>query len=680
MSQAKPLPDGMPSLPQILLQILAAIQDDQVDPPTLGEIILQDPAMTARLIAVSNSAHFARSGGCHSIVRAIMVLGQRTVKNIVMTAAMQQVFDELGRRHRRYLKDIWRSTLITASLAQVLATLTRYPRPEEAYLCGLMVNLGRLARLAQDNTRYPDMLDTTEDDQDLLRREISAYGGSHCDEAARLMEHWGLSSLLSDAVRYHQAEVARVRDAHHLVKLLNLAYALGHGDHVSEVALEAADSLFGLNEGLSTELRLGVQEDTRRLAAALEIEFEDKDRVVSDLRAERRLAQCLSDVTELEKVQGELTSAGDFEQRCLVLRKVLFLTLGVEHSLLFLTDANCLVSAWHAPSEAPAFMLPLERGRSAVIDALLDARLQVLSLSGGEDLPVVDRQLFGLCRARVLWVLPLAGKGCRSGVLILGLSEELAARLEARRDFVMTLAREIAQALGRQRQPDVDSMPDLERRISETLHEAGNPLAIIQNYLAMLRVKLGETHEARKDLDLIRDEIERVGRILLRLREAPAAGETEGLLLDELVGQVAEIFRGSLCQTRDIRLSLSLSAGSTGTLGHADYLRQVLTNLLKNATEALDRGGEIHVATRAPVNLNGCRHVELTVQDNGPGIPEAIQAQLFSPVASTKGEGHAGLGLSITRGLIDRMGGNIVCASGPEGTRFQILFPFGGQG
>lgn len=682
MAQENLLMETMPSLPQVLLNILDAIQDEQADLRSLGEIILQDPAMTARLVAVANSAHYARAGGCHSLDRAVMILGQRTVKNVVMTAAMKQVFDEFGRRHRRFLKESWRGTLVTAALAQALAALTRYPRPEEAYLCGLLVNLGRLARLTLDEARYPALLEAAENDQDLIRREQATYGGSHCELAAGLMEQWGLSPLLADAVRYHLEPALQVRDAHHLVKLVNLAHGLGAGENLRDGALEAADILFGLNEGLSTELRAGVQGDVRRLAAALEIDLDGQDRTMSDRHAERRLGECLSDLGQLDRVQAELSRVRDVRHGCQAVQKVLFMTLGVEHSLLFLMDARQgLMSAWMDPADDAAFVLPLERGRSAVIDTSLDRRPRVLSRSEEESLPVVDRQLFRACHADLLWLLPLVG-GDRNvvGVLVLGVPGAQSARLEGRRGFVLALAGEIARLLADDLQPPGVDGSDLQKHVHEIIHEAGNPLTIIQNYLAMLRIKLGETHELQQDLDLIREEIDRVGRILLRMKDVPAPGRAEDLPLDPLVQQVAEIFRNSLCQTRGIRLSLSLAAGEAGTLGHADHLRQILTNLLKNAIEALGEGGEILLGTRAPVNLNGCPYAELTVQDDGPGIPDSIQSRLFSPVTSTKGEGHSGLGLSITRRLIDEMGGSIVCASGTQGTRFQILFPLDGQG
>jgi signal transduction histidine kinase len=106
-------------------------------------------------------------------------------------------------------------------------------------------------------------------------------------------------------------------------------------------------------------------------------------------------------------------------------------------------------------------------------------------------------------------------------------------------------------------------------------------------------------------------------------------------------------------------------------------LKQVLLNLMKNAAEAMaTQGGELMVATTGVTKDNGQHSVQISVSDNGPGIPEAILARLFRPVTSTKGDGHAGLGLSIVHELVTGMGGSISAKSNADtGTCFEILLP-----
>jgi signal transduction histidine kinase len=100
-----------------------------------------------------------------------------------------------------------------------------------------------------------------------------------------------------------------------------------------------------------------------------------------------------------------------------------------------------------------------------------------------------------------------------------------------------------------------------------------------------------------------------------------------------------------------------------------------LTNLIKNSIEALPPGGVITLGTESGMIVDGRSFASITIEDNGPGIPEPVMRRLFSPVTSTKGAGHSGLGLSITKKLIDEIRGSILCKSNKYGTRFQLLIP-----
>jgi nitrogen-specific signal transduction histidine kinase len=195
----------------------------------------------------------------------------------------------------------------------------------------------------------------------------------------------------------------------------------------------------------------------------------------------------------------------------------------------------------------------------------------------------------------------------------------------------------------------------------------------------MLRIKLGDEHTAQIELAAIREEIDRVGRILLRMREPPDESGQGARSLNHEVRQVTDIFAASVGAARNIVLEVDLSPADPPLVQPSDHVRQILTNLLKNAAEALGQGGRIIVATRDPVSVSGRRYSELTVQDDGPGLPQSVMDQLFSPVQSTKGEGHSGLGLSIVKRLADDMGALILCSTSPSGTRFQLLLPHADQ-
>jgi signal transduction histidine kinase len=254
-------------------------------------------------------------------------------------------------------------------------------------------------------------------------------------------------------------------------------------------------------------------------------------------------------------------------------------------------------------------------------------------------------------------------------------------QLAGRGSLLAAMGREIARALGGATK-SLASTGDgeaLERRVREIVHEAGNPLSIIQNYLAMLRIKLGQEHDAQGEIEVIRQEIERVGRILMRMRNAPRDADGSVASLNREVRQITDIFAASVCSARRINLQVQLTPADPMLAGSPDHLRQILTNLLKNATEAVQENGTISVTTRDPVRVGGGHYTEITVQDDGPGLPPAVMQKLFSPVQSTKGAGHSGLGLSIVKRLVDELDGIILCSSGSDGTRFQVLLPRAGS-
>lgn len=677
MVQARRAADELPILPQVLASILDALQDDGADLQNLSTIILQDIGITAKIIAVANSSVYYRGRHCASLERAVLNLGLSTVKTVAITAAVQQVFGQFSQRRQGFLKGIWRKALTTATLAQALAALTRYPRPEEAYLAGLLVDIGRLARLTADEPGYWRLLEEATNDRDLVVAETAALGSDHCTVAANLMEDWGLSPFLVDAVRYHLEPGRAIRDAHHLVKLVNLAYALASRETVPDPTLETADMLFGLNEGLTRELRGRVQDDVTQLAQSLQIDISLDGVDDLDRGARQTLGERLQDLQQLEHLKREMTALEQPKLQQVAVQRLLFLTFGVEETLLFLTDDDeAHACAWIEDEVDPVFMLRLERGRSLVTDSLLDRTSIQATAAELDTLSVADRQILSLCKAEALWIQPLMDGERALGALVLGLATDQLARMRQRSAFVQALGNQVTNTLiPKQTAPVSVEQAGLERHIREMVHEASNPLSIIQNYLSMLRIKLGEEHTAQIELAAIREEIDRVGRILLRMREPQKESGQGPKSLNDEVRQVTDIFGASVGAARNIVLEVDFSPADPPLVQPSDHIRQILTNLLQNAAEALDHGGRISVATRDPVSVSGRGYSELTVQDDGPGLPQSVLDKLFSPVQSTKGKEHSGLGLSIVKRLVDDMGALILCSTSPAGTRFQLLLP-----
>ncbi|SIR17210.1 two-component system, NtrC family, C4-dicarboxylate transport sensor histidine kinase DctB [Rhizobium sp. RU20A] len=200
-------------------------------------------------------------------------------------------------------------------------------------------------------------------------------------------------------------------------------------------------------------------------------------------------------------------------------------------------------------------------------------------------------------------------------------------------------------------------------------HEINQPVATIRAYADNARTFLdrGQQGQATENLQAIAGLTERIGTITEDLKSLARKGRgaTEAVAIDTVLDG-AVLLLGSRFSGRLDAIDIALPRPAPQVMGNRIRLEQVFINLLQNAMEALDGapGGHVRV-TAEPV---GSR-VIVRVADNGPGLPEAIHAQLFSPFNTSKERG-LGLGLVITKEILADFGATIAVESSPAGTTF----------
>src|SRR5690606_7516914 len=259
-------PSHLPSLPQVLAHILDAVFNEEMDFQQLAEILHQDPAITARVLTIANSTTHAPTHRCHTVERALLVLGLDMVKTIVITAATRQFFNSFGRHHQGFLKAFWQRSLTMASLAQRLARLIGYRNPDQAYLGGLLADLGQLILLQHYGQAYLDCYFGARGDDQLLAAEQAAFSTTHSAVGAALVNRWQIDPILADALAQHHDDVRRITAAPVLVKLVNLASRLS----LPQQGVQHAGQLLGLNEELVENIRTEAWQQVRQLAQVLD--------------------------------------------------------------------------------------------------------------------------------------------------------------------------------------------------------------------------------------------------------------------------------------------------------------------------------------------------------------------------------------------------------------------------
>jgi signal transduction histidine kinase len=211
-----------------------------------------------------------------------------------------------------------------------------------------------------------------------------------------------------------------------------------------------------------------------------------------------------------------------------------------------------------------------------------------------------------------------------------------------------------------------EKLAGIGRLAAGVAHEINNPLGVILGYAKLLQRRADGA--LAEDLRVVEEEALRAKEIVSGLldlsRSLPASLERVDLraLVDEVVSRL-----------RDARLLEGVAVtveGQASAPAHPEKLRQVLVNLVRNAAEAAGRGGRVAVrlATRGAI-------AELSVEDSGPGLPEAVRARLFEPFFTTRPRG-TGLGLAVSRAIARAHGGELEAAP-PDGrgARFVLTLP-----
>ncbi len=687
----------LPSLPDTLLCSLEICARDNTPLSEVAYAIRLDVALAARVM----DAAFGPAGKRHRFplfVHVLESLGHDAIKTLVVSAAVQQVFQPPNAARLEELQQFHRHSLRCAFYAEAIAEKAAYPVPDEAYFTGLLHDLGKLSLTASRTADYHQITNLSGSDAELLVLEQERLGFTNVQEAERLMRRWSVNSFMADAVHYQHDPISRVATAHALVKILHLAHAMIEAREVTSAALvEHAQAFFNLKAEDLADIEHKATAQLREALQFLDLPFEaiqpadSADEIAVQNHKTARLANAVRDLTVLATLSSSTSGYHDPSLLNKTLRQYLHIELGYENAIFFVHDVahKCLrgVAGMDQPDIISEITIPLEGASSLLKHSVkLNRPLHTFGMGDGFGQSILDEQIARLLNHEGFLALPMVSRGDMLGAFAVGLSHGELPQLDAKMRRMALFANEAAAALhyslkqsGTMSFASTDHNTVAQSRVRKVMHEVNNPLGIIKNYIKILRMKMPKNDPSQFGLEVINEEIDRVANIVHGLGEpGPAAAQTiDNVNVNHVIIDLMQITHEPLFTGDKIRLRTDLDHSIREVACDRNQLKQVLLNLMKNAAEAMAaQGGELIVATKNILEENGLHRVQISVQDNGPGIPDGVLARLFKPVTSTKGDGHAGLGLSIVHELVVAMGGQIkVVSDAHAGTRFDIVLP-----
>ena len=689
----------LPSIPHALLKLLEIIPDPDVDFSQISQIIQSDPALTTRIMSVANSGAYYQWNEYKDFHRLVVALGLKQVKTITINSAVQQFFSRFNLDDKGFLTSFWKSSLSAASIAGNLAQLTGYSNKDEAYIAGLLHKMGELVCLSYDFEEYVKRLNElqannhtgtlAELDQQRTAMEQELTGSSIPEIGAWIIQQFDQKTLLSDAILYQREPAKNLAGTPHLIKIINITHKLAEPFKNRDLVFNEVMDVFDLNHAVLEELLEKSQAEVQKAARSMKININspadlqsDNENIQVKLAENVRTIALSSSLQEIENFHSEIERI----ERVILNLNVLF---GLSNTIFLKYDAQSdSLNGLHGTNIddklLAEFRIPLTAEQTLPVRSLLK-RIPLFSSTDTADNEtdehshsVLDRQLQKLLNSEQILCIPLMEslynqntvQEEKFGVLVTGVSTSHLPSLKREQGLLHEFSRSTSEVISRDNEiaQRIESILEQEHSqqslaIRKLVHEANNPLGVIRNYLQILSHKLEDSSDEKLQgqLEILMEEVERVGNIMLKIKEVPEYTSTDNNHVDinQLISRLISIFEDSLFLKTGVKAELNLDESIPAIASNANSIKQILTNLLKNAVEAMPEGGEIQIITRDRVNYNGNQFIELRIMDNGPGIPEAIMKNLFNPVQSTKSTEHSGLGLSIIKNLVNDLGGTI---------------------
>lgn len=220
----------------------------------------------------------------------------------------------------------------------------------------------------------------------------------------------------------------------------------------------------------------------------------------------------------------------------------------------------------------------------------------------------------------------------------------------------------------------------LGRLAASITHEINNPLESMTNLLFLLGEEQDLSQTSRGYLAMAQRELERVGQIARQTLNF--SRETSGPVrvhIDSLLEEVLSLY-GRRIMEKNLRVERQYDCSDQAVV-YPGEMRQVLSNLVTNAIEASSAHGRLRLRVRRTRSWSdpGVRGIRISVADTGSGIPAEVQRRLGEPFFTTKGQRGTGLGLWVTRSIMQRYGGEMQLRSSVDpkrhGTVFSLFLP-----
>jgi flagellar biosynthesis protein FlhG len=433
----------------LLAKALALQMRGKMTEEKLLDFFCSDPVLMVMALKLINGSDAAagrtrRITTRHGIIEQ---LGPEVLTTLLHTTAMQRGLQQsISEETATLTTAFWTHSFTCARLAENIAELIAYPFPEEAFIAGLIHDIGRLALQTDYPVEYKQFSNQFSEnfshETPLLEMEQRIFTTSHAEIAAKALKSWQLDSFLVDAVRYHTEPFSRIVTAFSLVQIVWLAGQLAESTDGDSETEKLGETLFGLSTNQLQSLVTDAREKTQQRADGLDIplglEIHNKN-----AEAESRFRQLAKDSALLQSALPTTSAPGNLPEIVRTVFSACDILFGIRPALCLVPDHRLSVlKALGYPGYPgnPGFLggdtltdmqFSLEWQNSPVVQSFLAGELKIVTEEDSNTLPLADQQLHRALGSDGFVCVPMIAAGTNHGIIVLGLQKSRIAQINS---------------------------------------------------------------------------------------------------------------------------------------------------------------------------------------------------------------------------------------------------------
>jgi len=231
-------------LPEIINKIIALTDDPDSTVHDIEKVILQDQVLTTKILRLANSAYYGYARKISTVSQATVLLGFQAIKGIALASTVRTYLTKELKGYSLEKNELWSQSQTCAIISRFIAKTIKYPNPEEAYIAGLLRDIGKTILNQHMEREYMEVLSKMEENNvSFLEAEKEVLGFGHAEVGEKVAEKWLLPKKLVEAIGYHHnPEMATINPL--LVSIVHVADAI-------TMMMGVGLGLDGLSYGLS---------------------------------------------------------------------------------------------------------------------------------------------------------------------------------------------------------------------------------------------------------------------------------------------------------------------------------------------------------------------------------------------------------------------------------------------